>query len=228
MTCALSDICLGQAACSTSSSATAYSIKAEDYDRLPLFAVDQNNRVLNEFAFYCLKRLHKLQNFGSLKVTCNDINDVQAHFSQAYEPIDATATLPEIPETYFYSKELIAYLTAMLSTVPYAKTGDSSIIGLMDEEYTAVLHRLRGMTSKAFNDYLVRRMSAYIDRWPVDAKPAAAPAPAAADDTAAEDGGGGGEAAGDDDRILMMGSDDEAAPDPPASQPAGDCGQGAA
>ena len=52
--------------------ATAYSIKAEDYDSLPLFAVDQNNRVLNEFGFYCLKRLHKLQNFGALKVTCND------------------------------------------------------------------------------------------------------------------------------------------------------------
>jgi hypothetical protein len=75
----------------------------------------------------------------------------------------------------------------------------------------------------AFNDYLVRRMSAYIDRWPVDAKPAAAPAPAAAADAAAD-----GEAAGDDDRILMMGSDDEAAPNPPASQPAGNGGPGAA
>ena len=59
-------------------------------------------------------------------------------------------------------------------------------------------------------------------------QPAAAPAPAAAADAAAEDGGGGGEAAGDDDGILMMGSDDEAAPDPPASQPAGDGGPGAA
>ena len=86
--------------------ATAYSIKAEDYDRLPLFAVDQNNRVLNEFGFYCLKRLHKLQNFGALKVTCNDTAGVQAHFAQKYEPIAATATLPEVPETYFYSKEL--------------------------------------------------------------------------------------------------------------------------
>ncbi len=57
-------------------------------------------------------------------------------------------------------------------------------------------------------------------------QPAAALAPAAAADAAAEDGGGGGEAAGDG--ILMMGSDDEAAPDPPASQPAGDGGPGAA
>ena len=61
--------------------ATAYSILPEDYNRLPLFAVDQNNRVLNEFAFYCLKRLHKLQNFGNLKVTCNDTAGVQAHFA---------------------------------------------------------------------------------------------------------------------------------------------------
>jgi len=206
--------------------ATAYSILPEDYNRLPLFAVDQNNQMLNELAFYCLKRLHKLQNFGNLKVTCNDTAGVQAHFAQKYEPIAATATLPEVPETYFYSKELIAYLTAMLSTVPYAKTGDTRITGLMDEEYTAVLNRLRGMTNTAFNDYLVRRMSAYIARWPVDAKPAAAPAPAAAADAAAEDGGGGGEAAGDDDGIMMMGSDDEAEAAPPAPLPAGEGGAG--
>jgi hypothetical protein len=45
---------------------------------------------------------------------------------------------------------------------------------------------------------------------------------------AAAEGGGGGEAADGDDGILMMGFDDEAAPDPPASQPAGDGGPGAA
>ena len=45
---------------------------------------------------------------------------------------------------------------------------------------------------------------------------------------AAEGEGSGGEAADGDDWILMMGFDDEAAPDPPASQPAGDGGQGAA
>jgi len=61
-------------------------------------------------------------------------------------------------------------------------------------------------------------------RWPVDAKPAAAPAPAAAAAAAAENGGGGGEAAGDDDGIMMMGSDDEAEADPPAPLPAGDGG----
>ena len=103
--------------------ATAYSILPEDYNRVPLFAVDQNNRVLNEFAFYCLKRLHKLQNFGGLKITSNDTAGLQAHLAQAYDPIPATGNLQGIPETYFCSKELIAYLTAMLSTVPYSKPG---------------------------------------------------------------------------------------------------------
>jgi hypothetical protein len=189
--------------------------------------VDQNNRVINEFACYCLKRLHKLQNFGGLKITSNDTAGLQAHFAQKYDPIPATGNLPGIPETYFYSKELIAYLTAMLATVPYSKTGDPRITGLMDEEYTATLKRWRGMTDKAFNDYIVRRMTAYIGRWPVDAKPADAPAPAAAADAAAG-GGGGGEATESDDGILMMPSDDEAEPAPPASQPAGDGEQGAA
>ncbi len=58
--------------------------------------------------------------------------------------------------------------------------------------------------------------------WPLDAKPAAAPAPAAAPDAAAEgSGGGGGEAADGDDGILMMGSYDES---PAPSATAGDSG----
>jgi hypothetical protein len=215
--------------------ATAYSIKQDDYARLPLFTVNQNNRVINEFACYCLKRLHELQNFGGLKITSNNTAElrVQAHFAQKYYPIPATGNLPGTLETYFYSKELIAYLTAMLSTVPYSKTGDPgpSITGLMDEEYTAFLKRWRRMTVMAFNNYIVCRMTAYIGRWPVDAKPADAPAPAAAADAAAEScsgGSGGCEATESDDGILMMASDDEAEPAPPSSQPAGDGGPGAA
>ncbi len=62
--------------------ATAYSIKQDDYARLPLLAVNQNTRVINEFACHCLKRLHKLQNFGCLKITSNDIAGLQDHFAQ--------------------------------------------------------------------------------------------------------------------------------------------------
>ena len=68
---------------------------------------------------------------------------------------------------------------------------------------------------------------------PIATGKATATAPGAADAVetrGGRGGGGGGEAAGDasDDGILMMGSDDEAAPDPPASQPAGYGGPGAA
>jgi hypothetical protein len=99
----------------------------------------------------------------------------------------------------------------------------------MDEEYTTVLKRWRGMTDTAFNDYLVRLMTAYIGRWPVDTKPAAAaPAPAAAAAAAAKGGGSGGEAADSDGGILTMASDDKAEPVPPVSQPAGDGRPGAA
>ena len=119
----------------------------------------------------------------------------------------------------------------MLSTVAYSKTSVSSITSVMDEEYTAVLHRLHGMTSTACNDYLVRQVMAYIDRWPVDANPAAAPAPAAAPDAAAEVGGSSSEATdGDDftdDWILLMDSDDEAEPGPSATQADGDGWTGA-
>ncbi len=78
---------------------TSYNLKAENYDHLPLFAVAQDNRLLNEFAFYCLKRRHKLrlQNFWALKLACNDSAGVRAHFSQKYTAISATGNLPDIP-----------------------------------------------------------------------------------------------------------------------------------
>ena len=201
---------------------TVHSLKPEDYATLPLFAADQNNRVLNEFAFYCLKRVHKLQNFGALRLACNDPAGVRAHFAQKYPAIAATGNLPEIPETYAYSKELIAYMKAMLSTVAYAKTGDTRITGVMVEEYTAALRLFRGMSSEAFNDYVVRRMAAYIEAWPVDTKPVAA----AATTNAANQGGGGdgGVAADDDDGIILKASDDEEETPPPATQSGGDGG----
>ena len=180
------------------------------------------NRVLNEFFFYCLKRLHKLQNFASMKLSSNDPAAVLDHFAQQYAPIAATGSLPEIQAKYFYSKELVAYLTAMLSTVPYSKTGDARINGLLDEQYNAALNRLRGINDKAFNDYLVRRMAAYIARWPVAEGRAAAAAAAPADADAAENGGGG-DGGGSDGEVELQASDDEAAP--AASQAAGGTGQ---
>ena len=58
----------------------------------------------------------------------------------------------------------------------------------MDEAYAEALSLFRGMTAQAFNDYIVRRMAAYLQSWPVDVKPVAAAEPAAAADDAA--GGG--------------------------------------
>jgi hypothetical protein len=42
----------------------------------------QGNQVLNEFFFYCLKRLHTLQNFTSIKLSSNDPAAVLDHFAQ--------------------------------------------------------------------------------------------------------------------------------------------------
>jgi hypothetical protein len=95
----------------------------------------------------------------------------------------------------------------------------------MDGEYTAALRLFRGMSSEAFNDYIVRWMTAYIESWPVDAKPVAAPAPAAATNAATEGGSGGGEAADDDDGIVLKASDDEEETAPPATNLMATAGQ---
>ena len=64
---------------------------------------------------------------GSDIIMCNDSAGVQAHFAQKYTAIPATATLPAVPETYWYSKELVAYIMAILSTVTYHKTSDPQL-----------------------------------------------------------------------------------------------------
>ena len=151
------------------------------------------------------------------------------HFSQTYTAIPATATLPAVPETYWYSKELVAYILAILSTVVYHKTSDTSITCIMDETYAAALSLFRGMSGQAFNDYIVRRMAAYLESWPVDVKPVpgAEPAAAAAADASAVDGG---EAEGDDDRVMLTASDNEEPADedghPPGTQPPSEGGPG--
>ena len=53
---------------------------------------------------------------GSDIITCNYDAGVRAHFAQKYAAIPATATLPAVPESYWYSKELVAYIMAILST----------------------------------------------------------------------------------------------------------------
>ena len=108
---------------------------------------------------------------GSDIITCNDDAGVRAHFAQKYAAIPATATLPAVPESYWYSKELVAYIMAILSTVAYHKSGDPRITGVMDEAYAEALSLFRGMTAQAFNDYIVRRMALYLESWPVDVKP---------------------------------------------------------
>ena len=94
---------------------------------------------------------------GSDIITCNDDAGVRAHFAQKYAAIPATATLPAVPESYWYSKELVAYIMAILSTVAYHKSGDPRITGVMDEAYAAALSLFRGMTAQAFNNYIVRQ-----------------------------------------------------------------------
>ena len=94
------------------------------------------------------------------------------------------------PETYWYSKELVAYIIAILSTVAYHKKGDPLITGVMDEAYAAALSLFRGMTAQAFNDYIVRRMATYLESWPVDVKPKPGAEGAPGTEPAAEGGPG--------------------------------------
>ena len=77
----------------------------------------------------------------------------------------------------------------------------------MDEAYDEALSLFRGMAAQAFNVYIVRRMAAYLESWPVDVKPVPAAEPAA--DAVADAAVDGGNAEGDDDKVMLTASDNE-------------------
>jgi hypothetical protein len=51
-------------------------------------------------------------------------------------PPQATVTAEELPETRAWSREMVAYVSAMLPVTPYLKAGDTRIAGICDDKYS--------------------------------------------------------------------------------------------
>ena len=161
----------------------AYSIKPEDYGKLPLYAASSENRMLNEFVMYVLQDLHTGQGLSSLAVTSDEPQFVKEIFERVYPAIPATAVCDQLPETMAFSRQLIAYLAAFLPVAPYFRNTDLRIAGISDDQYTTTLEMLNESTEDRYKTYISRKAQAWFRRWPragLVGAAAAPPAPAPA------------------------------------------------
>ena len=168
----------------------AYSIKPEDYGKLPLYAASSENRMLNEFVMYVLQDLHTGQGLSSLAVTSDEPQFVKEIFERVYPAIPATAVCDQLPETMAFSRQLIAYLAAFLPIAPYFRNADLRIAGISDDQYTTTLEMLNESTEDRYKTYISRKAQAWFRRWPRTGLVGAAAAPPAADPTIGEGGVG--------------------------------------
>jgi hypothetical protein len=160
-----------------------YSLKPEDYATKPLFLASKEDTLLNECFLYALEELHTCQSLGALQFTSDDPTFVQEKIESFYRLIPATATAPEMPPTWAFSRQLIAYFAGFLPVAPYFKANDGRISGVCDDQYTATLERLEETSDERFKGYMTRKTQGWFRRWgcsPSDAASAASPAPGAA------------------------------------------------
>jgi hypothetical protein len=163
----------------------AYSITAEDYNKdLPLFVAIKENRLLNEFFQYVLEDLHTSQGLSALKFTTgsDDPEFVKETVERVYPLIPATPTTPQMPATRAFSRQLVAYIAAFLSTAPYFKSSDSRISAVCDDQYSSTLAMLEDTADETFKAYMTCKTQGWFRRWGCDAAaatgpPAPAPAP---------------------------------------------------
>ncbi len=69
-----------------------------------------------------------------------------------------------IPETYRFSKQLLAYVETLVAFSPYYVAGDPRTQGRVDNFYHRALERYKDFTYKDFHKYIARKMEAFYKR----------------------------------------------------------------
>ncbi len=108
--------------------------------------------------------------------------------------IAATPTAPAMPATRAFSRQLVSYIAAFLSTAPYFRAPDSRIAAVCDDQYSATLAMLEETADEAFKAYMTRKIQGWFRRWGCprpSAAAAASPGPGAAPNGAGSGGGAG-------------------------------------
>ena len=97
------------------------------------------NTLLNKVFCYFVHHLPKFQNMHPYRITSS--TDIPALVGTTYPALPGP---PAVPETYLFSKELVAYLETLIAFSCYYRADDSSMAGKMDIRYRRLIYDIVG------------------------------------------------------------------------------------
>ena len=143
-----------------------YSIKPEDFVRLPLYDEGhvQSSTYLNEFFFLVLSRFFQWQGMTAY-VPVDD--EAAANMAKTMlTPLNQTSSGPAMPEIPVISKKMVAYLESFLAVAPYRKTTDMKIDTKIDKLYESAMKKLGAVNDANYCNYMERKLRAWYRRFP--------------------------------------------------------------
>jgi hypothetical protein len=182
-----------------------YSIKPEDYPRLPLFNPKSEGKCvyLNQVFWLALDDAFSWRSMSAL--SCDSVEDIETLAESQYPSVQATksgAALKAVPKL---SKHLVAYMEGLLAVSPYVNGPfDSRAKGVAEAVAAAALSDLNQLANEPYMAYLKRKLGGWYREAPRPARKQPAvdadePAPAAGDQeeaTEADAPSGGGDGRG--------------------------------
>ena len=133
----------------------AYSVTNES---LQLYHDVPENSLLNDVFFYVMYHLSSFQNMHEYQVTSETEIFEFVHTSSPAIPTTI------IPETFRFSKQLVAYVETLVAFSPYYVAGDSRTQGWVDNFYVKALERYKDFPYPEFHRYIERKMAAFYKR----------------------------------------------------------------
>ena len=100
-------------------------------DSAVLYQDVASNTLLNDVFCYFVHNLPKFQNMHPYRITPG--TDIASHVGTTYPALPGP---PAVPETYLFSKELVAYLETLIAFSCYYRADDSRMAGKMDIRYS--------------------------------------------------------------------------------------------
>ena len=97
------------------------------------------NTLLNDVFCYFLHHLPKFQNMHPYRIT--SATDIPAHVGTTHPALQGP---PAVPETYLFSKELVAYLETLIAFSCYYKADNRCMAGKMDIRYRRLIYDIVG------------------------------------------------------------------------------------
>ncbi len=124
----------------------------------------QANTLLNNVFCHFVHHLPKFQNMHPYRIATD--TDIEADVATTYPVLPGP---PAVPETYLFSKELVAYLETLIALCCYYRADDSRLAGRMEQFYTEALAHYKDYKYPNWFSYIAWKMTDWYKVFPLAA-----------------------------------------------------------